>query len=58
MNGILKVESNDDMPCNSWVGTSVEISDEECPMKDKWRNGEVIMCSVCGHLIGYNTDKF
>lgn len=49
MSTTVDIEDNSDLPCNDW-------KEENCPMKEKWHEGEVRTCMECGWKIGYNTD--
>lgn len=40
------IDEEDDFPCDDW-------KEKDCPMKLKWREGDVICCGKCGWLIGY-----
>lgn len=43
----------EDLPCNDWAGTPAER--KECPMKKKWRGGEIVTCGECGHDIEFES---
>ena len=45
------VTDNSEMPCEDWTGTEAEVSN--CPMAEKWHEGETEFCDVCGWGITY-----
>lgn len=55
MSKAITVLDDNDMPCEDWIGTGAEV--DECPMKEKWNEGEVRMCDKCGWKIAYNCEE-
>mgnify|MGYP001795190650 CR=1 FL=1 len=51
----IEIYDNDDLPCVDWLDSSNEI--ENCPMFDKWHEGETRCCGQCGWLITYNSNQ-
>lgn len=43
----IKIQDNDDLPCNDWNHKP------QCPMAEKWHEGETRMCAMCGWGITY-----
>ena len=45
------ISEYDELPCFLWG----ENQYKECPMREKWHEGEIRMCPTCGWQIHYES---